>query len=412
MAETNTNTSTSRKCFATLLTTDSYLHGALTLAASLRTTNTKYEIICLVSDKQLSAPSLDRLSSAFDRIINVPALDTKDKVNLALLKRPDLGSTVTKIAVWSLTEYQRIVFLDADTLVLQPIDSLLDNNVETGSGGWAGRPNGGMRRKGLLGAAPDLGWPDCFNSGVFVAQPAEATHEELLKMLYAQGSFDGGDQGLLNEYFSDWSRADHTRRLSFSFNTTSSSFYTYAPAFARFSNDIKVVHFIGPQKPWKCSRPVSKAVSDSAVIASNGSSDFDNGGLGKLVEKWWSVHDAYVSTHSTNIGAIAKVVEVADVSLKGMISESAKETDARVDTVAKASVKGLASSHVTDNAWKRDNGGSGGSSSNNALIKQSRVVGVAVVEDDSWGVFTPAADFTLQPTISRRKSNGLSPRSN
>ena len=48
-----------------------------------------------------------------------------------------------------------------------------------------------------LSAAPDPGWPDCFNSGVFVYQPSVATYNQLLHMASEQGSFDGGDQGCL-----------------------------------------------------------------------------------------------------------------------------------------------------------------------------------------------------------------------
>jgi alpha-N-acetylglucosamine transferase len=42
-----------------------------------------------------------------------------------------------------------------------------------------------------LSAAPDAGWPDCFNSGVFVFRPSEDTYNALLQFAMAQGSFDG-----------------------------------------------------------------------------------------------------------------------------------------------------------------------------------------------------------------------------
>lgn len=42
-----------------------------------------------------------------------------------------------------------------------------------------------------LSAAPDVGWPDCFNSGVFVFRPSEETHRGLLQCAVTQGSFDG-----------------------------------------------------------------------------------------------------------------------------------------------------------------------------------------------------------------------------
>lgn len=42
-----------------------------------------------------------------------------------------------------------------------------------------------------LSAAPDPGWPDCFNSGVFVFKPSENTFNQLLEFAKAKGSFDG-----------------------------------------------------------------------------------------------------------------------------------------------------------------------------------------------------------------------------
>jgi len=42
-----------------------------------------------------------------------------------------------------------------------------------------------------LSAAPDVGWPDCFNSGVFVYQPSLDTFSALIKFAMSKGSFDG-----------------------------------------------------------------------------------------------------------------------------------------------------------------------------------------------------------------------------
>ena len=102
-----------------------------------------------------------------------------------------------------------------------------------------------------LSAAPDVGWPDCFNSGVFVFRPSLVTYNSLLELACSQGSFDGeqhakfvsilflldieflragGDQGLLNLYFSDWSTKDISRHLPFVYNCVSTCFYTYQPA--------------------------------------------------------------------------------------------------------------------------------------------------------------------------------------
>lgn len=40
-------------------------------------------------------------------------------------------------------------------------------------------------------AAPDVGWPDCFNSGVFVYRPSNETYEKLVQFALEKGSFDG-----------------------------------------------------------------------------------------------------------------------------------------------------------------------------------------------------------------------------
>lgn len=42
-----------------------------------------------------------------------------------------------------------------------------------------------------LSAAPDSGWPDCFNSGVFVFRPSVETYNHLLQFATEHGSFDG-----------------------------------------------------------------------------------------------------------------------------------------------------------------------------------------------------------------------------
>ena len=57
------------------------------------------------------------LSLLFDELVEVDVLDSKDATHLAMLKRPELGITFTKIHCWNLTQYEKCVFLDADTMV-------------------------------------------------------------------------------------------------------------------------------------------------------------------------------------------------------------------------------------------------------------------------------------------------------
>lgn len=57
------------------------------------------------------------LETVFDEVIMVDVLDSGDSAHLTLMKRPELGITLTKLHCWSLTQYSKCVFMDADTLV-------------------------------------------------------------------------------------------------------------------------------------------------------------------------------------------------------------------------------------------------------------------------------------------------------
>lgn len=57
------------------------------------------------------------LKNIFDEVKVVDVLDSGDTAHLAMMKRPDLGVTFTKLHCWTLTHYSKCVFMDADTLV-------------------------------------------------------------------------------------------------------------------------------------------------------------------------------------------------------------------------------------------------------------------------------------------------------
>ncbi|XP_057612695.1 glycogenin-1 isoform X1 [Chionomys nivalis] len=217
------------QAFVTLTTNDAYAKGALVLGSSLKQQRTTRRMVVLITP-QVSESMRKILETIFDEVIMVDVLDSGDSAHLTLMKRPELGITLTKLHCWSLTQYSKCVFMDADTLVLSNIDDLFEREE--------------------LSAAPDPGWPDCFNSGVFVYQPSIETYNQLLRLASEQGSFDGGDQGLLNSYFSDWATTDIRKHLPFVYNLSSISIYSYLPAFKVFGANAKVVHFLGQIKPW------------------------------------------------------------------------------------------------------------------------------------------------------------------
>ncbi len=90
----------------------------------------------------------EQLSQVFDEVVEVDVLDSRDQVNLALLTRPDLGITFTKLHCWRLTQYKKCVFMDADTLVgvwRWKVGQWPVRGWETGcwKGVWVGAVSGG-----------------------------------------------------------------------------------------------------------------------------------------------------------------------------------------------------------------------------------------------------------------------------
>ncbi|XP_022164277.1 glycogenin-1 isoform X1 [Myzus persicae] len=256
--------SSPNKAWVTLATNDSYSLGALVLAHSLKTVGTVHKLAILITPG-VTAPMKQQIEAVFDEVKVVDVLDSKDQTHLALMCRPELGVTFTKLHCWTFTNYAKCVFLDADTLVLQNCDELFEREE--------------------LSAAPDPGWPDCFNSGVFVYKPSQDTFGQLLEFARTKGSFDGGDQGLLNMFFKEWSNTDISKHLSFTYNVVWSSTYSYLPALKQFGQNMKIVHFISSSKPWLQSFNTETRL----VTSTHGGS-----GLQELLQLWWDLFCRHV----------------------------------------------------------------------------------------------------------------------
>ncbi|KAM3932413.1 glycogenin-1 [Leptodactylus fuscus] len=263
------------QAFVTLSTNDSYAKGALVLGSSLKKHSSK-KLVVLITP-QVSDSMRKVLDKVYDDVRVVDVLDSEDSAHLALMERPELGVTLTKLHCWTLIEYSKCVFMDADTMVLQNIDDLFEREE--------------------LSAAPDPGWPDCFNSGVFVYQPSIETYNKLLKMAKEKGSFDGGDQGLLNTFFCNWATKDIHKHLPFVYNLSSISIYSYLPAFKVFGENAKVVHFLGKVKPWNYTydsktKTVKGDVHDQTLIHP------------EFLNLWWDIYTSRILILLTEHGVV------------------------------------------------------------------------------------------------------------
>ncbi|CAG9993795.1 unnamed protein product [Clonostachys byssicola] len=248
--------------YATLLLSDSYLPGALVLAHSLRDAGTTKKLVVLVTLDTVSAESITQLKTIYDHVLPVPRICNEKPANLYLMNRADLHSAFTKINLWKQIQFSKVVYIDADVVAYRAPDELFD----------IAEP---------FAAAPDIGWPDLFNSGVMVLTPNLGDFYAMLAMAERGISFDGADQGLLNMHFKD-----NYHRLSFAYNVTPSAHYQYIPAYRHFQSSINMVHFIGPNKPWFAGRH-----------AKHDDSPFDD-----MIGRWWAVYDRHYRAQEQSSG--------------------------------------------------------------------------------------------------------------
>ncbi|PHJ22434.1 glycosyl transferase family 8 protein [Cystoisospora suis] len=155
---------------------------------------------------------------------------------------PDWNTCFTKLRVWEQGDFDCIVYLDADTIVLQRIDEL-------------------FLRQPLPAFAPDVFPPDKFNAGVIVLKPDRQLFQQMLSRVPDLPSHDGGDTGFLNSFFSGWYEGPAGQRLPFRYNALRTVFHiTYRGQTGYWDSvrPIKVLHYCSSPKPWQENSPQTK----------------------------------------------------------------------------------------------------------------------------------------------------------
>ena len=155
-----------RQAYATLLTTadDAYLAGAITLGSSIRAFDTVRELLALVT-AAVPVAWHEELRGAGFEVLVVDELQEFWWGQHARCKSyhsdqdARWGHESTKLRLWQLEQYETLLYIDADALLLGPADDLF-------------RLDGFAAERGLSGS-----W---FNAGVMLVQPSQPTFDALV----------------------------------------------------------------------------------------------------------------------------------------------------------------------------------------------------------------------------------------
>lgn len=212
-----------------------FLLGARVLAQSLKETGTTKDMIALCTQ------SVDQATK------DILVADGWTVKSIGNIHSPYEGQSFrgnyfsgifSKLYVWNMTEYERVIYLDADVLVLKNIDHLFDCGTFCAT----------FRHS------------DLFNAGIIVVQPNRTLLNDMMKKIPLVQSYDDGDQGFLNVYFrsliyspyfnwSDPKRNYRMMRMPTELNADI-AFYYISNSWS-FKRDVKIIHYtMGPIKPW------------------------------------------------------------------------------------------------------------------------------------------------------------------
>lgn len=230
--------------YVSILTSDSYLPGLIALHKSLQRVASSNELIVLITDGVGSA-SRALIAARGIQFIEVPAI--RNPTDIAIDHR--WHPTYSKLHCFGLEQFDKIVFLDADTLVVTNIDDLFQ-----------------MPHMAAVSAGSMLpeysNWTN-LNSGMFVAEPSTILFSSMCAMIGTLESLESGgstqtprrgsDQDFLNAFYPAWRTQPHLH-LDHKYNMihyhldayNSRLGYTLSPG----DRQVAVLHFASQVKPW------------------------------------------------------------------------------------------------------------------------------------------------------------------
>lgn len=229
----------SDKAYVTLLYGDEFLLGVRVLGKSIRDTGSTKDMVVLVSDGV--SDYAKRLLEADGWIVEPISL----LANPNQVRPKRFWGVYTKLKIFNLTRYKKVVYLDADTIVLKSIEDLFN----------CGKFCANLKHSERL------------NSGVMVVEPSEIVFKDMMSKVNSLPSYTGGDQGFLNSYYAGFANAHvfepnlppdmlknrpmpEMERLSTLYNADV-GLYMLANKWMVDEKELRVIHYtLGPLKPW------------------------------------------------------------------------------------------------------------------------------------------------------------------
>jgi len=227
-----------KTAYVAFLCNEGMLLPTLVLVRSVKATGTKADVVVMVTDGVPPA-ARDQLIKEGASIVDAPETPYPFKVT-AGRKKMFKHCRYAKIHLWGLVSYGRVIYLDADTMLVRNIDDLFTMPLPMGPILDEHSEYSGLV-KGLLAVHDQFA--DIFNSGVMVLQPSHRAIEGMLKVYMTTKSYNIGDQGFLNVF---WKQNVNYLAGEYNYLTWLASTTWGKTIYAQRA----VMHYTAEVKPW------------------------------------------------------------------------------------------------------------------------------------------------------------------
>lgn len=224
------------------LSTDNYLNGILILNENLKQLKSKYPFIVLCN-KNLSLKTYNILA---EKNIEYKIIENEiQHLDKYLNKQqPRWIYTLNKIEIFNLLNYDRCIYLDCDMLILDNLDYLFDLNETFISGSYfSPMTNSPTPQSNILVYSPNF---NIFND---------------IKNILLNNFGEFGDEYYIFNYICNNNFS--LKLLPFNYNcTTSFENNSVYLTFKKDNSKIKIIHFVGEEKPWFNENNLKKYILD------------------------------------------------------------------------------------------------------------------------------------------------------
>jgi len=216
-----------------------YFIGQLIFIVSLMNTKPKYDTVLLYTD-DVPKGQIDILKKYFTKVKKIEYITLKNGV----IKQERFVDIFTKLQIFALTEYDKILLMDNDMYVNRNIDHLFELDTPAA---MVINPFLQFKHKEVIISKRR------FNGGLMLLSPSKKTYDTMMKEIQTANEFRNLEQGYISDFYKKWINISYLYNFQFDLRTkikNKNTKRTYVYNKTKI-DQVYVIHYSSSRsKPW------------------------------------------------------------------------------------------------------------------------------------------------------------------